>query len=44
MIRKFLILFAVTGSLAVSACNTVEGAAKDVKSTADCADGKDGNC
>ncbi len=44
MIRKFLILFAVSGGLAISACNTVEGAAEDVKSTADCADGKEGNC
>ena len=30
--------------LALSACNTVHGAANDVESTTDCADGKPGNC
>ena len=44
MVRKLFILLAVSGGLAVSACNTVEGAARDVKSTTDCADGKEGNC
>ncbi len=30
--RKFVILMIVTAGLAVSACNTVEGAGKDVSS------------
>jgi len=32
MVRKLIALIAVTGSLALAACNTVEGAGKDVKS------------
>lgn len=32
MVRKIIAIIAVTGSLAVAACNTVEGAGKDVKS------------
>ncbi|GGE79278.1 entericidin A/B family lipoprotein [Sphingomonas prati] len=32
MVRKIVAIALVTGSLMVSACNTVEGAGKDVKS------------
>jgi predicted small secreted protein len=31
--RKLLVLFAATAAIAVSACNTVEGAGKDIKAT-----------
>jgi len=43
-VKKVLVLLAISSGLIVSACNTVHGAAKDVKSAADCADGKPGNC
>ena len=33
--RKFLILAAIAASLGVAACNTVEGAGKDVSSAGD---------
>ena len=42
--KKLLVIAALTGSLVVSACNTVRGAAEDVESTTDCVDGKDNNC
>ncbi|MDO9369725.1 MAG: entericidin EcnA/B family protein [Sphingopyxis sp.] len=43
--KKLLTIFAVTGSmLLMSACNTVEGAGKDVGSAGDCVDGVKGNC
>lgn len=32
MVRKFIAIFALTGSLALAACNTVEGAGRDVQS------------
>lgn len=32
MVRKFLALFLVTGSLALGACNTIEGAGRDIQS------------
>ena len=32
MVRKFITLALVAGSFIVAACNTVEGAGKDVKS------------
>jgi len=32
MVRTIIAIIAVTGSLALAACNTVEGAGKDVKS------------
>jgi len=43
---KMLMTIFVLGSslLALSACNTVEGAGKDVESVGDCADGVKGNC
>lgn len=43
--KKLLTIFAISGSLLfLSACNTVDGAAKDVESVGDCADGVRGNC
>lgn len=35
MIRKFLTLCLVTGSLAVAGCNTIEGAGRDIQSAGD---------
>jgi predicted small secreted protein len=32
MVRKFITIIALTGSLALAACNTVEGAGQDVSS------------
>lgn len=32
MVRKLIVLLALTGGLAVAACNTVEGAGRDVQS------------
>jgi predicted small secreted protein len=43
--KKFLTVVALGTSLVlVSACNTVRGAAEDVESVGDCADGVEGNC
>ena len=43
--KKLLTIFAISGSLLlVSACNTVEGAGRDIESVGDCADGVPGNC
>ena len=42
--KKLLVIAALTGSLVLSACNTVRGAAADVESTTDCVDGVDNNC
>ncbi|WP_079640211.1 entericidin A/B family lipoprotein [Sphingopyxis flava] len=43
--KKLLTIFAMSGSLfLVSACNTVEGAGRDVESVGECADGVPGNC
>ena len=36
MVRNLVIAAAVVGSLALAACNTVRGAAKDVNSVANC--------
>jgi predicted small secreted protein len=44
MLKKFLVIVAMSGGLVLSACNTVHGAAEDVKSTTDCVDGVDNNC
>jgi predicted small secreted protein len=44
MIKKLLVIFALSGGLVLSACNTVEGAAEDVDSVTDCADGQENNC
>ena len=32
MVRKLFALFTITGSLALAACNTIEGAGEDVES------------
>ena len=42
--RKLITLVMITTGLALSACNTIRGAADDVESTTDCGDGKPGNC
>lgn len=42
--KKLLMMLALSSGLVLTACNTVHGAADDVKSVADCADGKPGNC
>lgn len=43
--KKLLKIFAIGSSILIlSACNTVEGAGKDVGSVGDCADGVKGNC
>lgn len=44
MVKKLLVLVALSGGLVVSACNTVHGAANDVESVTDCADGVNDNC
>lgn len=46
MLRILLIAGAVTGSLALAACNTVRGAAADVNSVANCTENamKSGYC
>jgi predicted small secreted protein len=44
MVRKFLAIVALSGGLVLSACNTVQGAAHDVESVTDCADGVNNNC
>lgn len=42
--KKVLLVLALSSGFVLSACNTVRGAAQDVKSVGDCADGKRGNC
>lgn len=42
--KKVLIVLALSSGLVLSACNAVRGAANDVESVGDCADGKKGNC
>lgn len=32
MVRKIFVLLAITGSLVIAACNTIEGAGEDVES------------
>ena len=44
MVRKVTTLLLIGGALAIAACNTVRGAANDVASVGDCADGRKGNC
>ncbi len=38
MVRKLITALVITSSLAVAACNTVRGAARDVNSVANAAD------
>lgn len=43
--KKLLTMLALGSAVMfLSACNTVEGAGKDVESVGDCADGVKGNC
>lgn len=42
--KKLLVVLALSSGLLVSACNTLHGAANDVQSVGDCADGRPGNC
>jgi predicted small secreted protein len=42
--KKLLVIAALTSGLVLSACNTVRGAANDVDSVTDCADGVNNNC
>ena len=42
--KKLLVAAVLASGLVLSACNTVRGAAADVESTTDCADGVEGNC
>lgn len=43
-VKKLLFVVAISSGLVLSACNTVRGAAADVESVGDCADGRKGNC
>jgi predicted small secreted protein len=38
MVRKIFALFVITSSLALSACNTVKGAGKDIESVGEAGD------
>jgi predicted small secreted protein len=38
MVRKLVALFAITTSLALSACNTVKGAGEDIESVGEAGD------
>jgi predicted small secreted protein len=40
MFRKLITIAVITGAVAVSACNTVRGAAEDVNSAANAVDNK----
>lgn len=42
--KKVLVALVVSSGLLLSACNTLRGAANDVESVGDCADGRPGNC
>jgi predicted small secreted protein len=42
--KKILVVLALSSGLVLSACNTLRGAANDVESVSDCADGRKGNC
>lgn len=43
--KRLLTIFVLGSSMmALSACNMIEGAGKDVESAGDCADGVKGNC
>jgi predicted small secreted protein len=44
MVKKFLVIVALSSGLVLSACNTVRGAADDVESVGDCADETENNC
>lgn len=40
MVRKFLTLMLVGGSLALAGCNTIRGLGQDVQSVPDCIQGR----
>jgi predicted small secreted protein len=42
--KKLLIALALSSGFVLAACNTVHGAAHDVESVTDCADGVNNNC
>lgn len=42
--KKLLTMLAISSMLVLSACNTIDGAGKDVESAGDCVDGVKGNC
>ena len=42
--RKLIAIALIATGFTLGACNTVHGAAADVESATDCADGKPGNC
>ena len=44
MMKKLMMILALSGGLVLSACNTVRGAADDVESVGDCADEVENNC
>jgi predicted small secreted protein len=44
MMKKLLMMLALSGGLVLAACNTVHGATEDVSSVGDCVDGTEGNC
>ena len=44
MVKKLMVMLVLSSGLVLSACNTVHGAANDVESVTDCADGVDNNC
>ena len=46
MIKKLLVIFALSGGMALSACNTVRGAGEDIQSAANCTENtiNGGNC
>ena len=44
MVKKLMVTLALASGLVLAACNTVHGAANDVDSVTDCADGVDNNC
>jgi len=44
MMTRIIMALALSSGLLLSACNTIHGAGKDIKSVGECADGKPGNC
>jgi entericidin A len=42
--KKLLIIAMATSTLVLAACNTVQGAGRDVQSVGDCVDGRPNNC
>ena len=44
MVKKIVMTLALASGLVLAACNTVHGAADDVDSVTDCADGRPNNC